>query len=83
MPHGSPDEVRNFPPAAVLTWTASSNADYPGETIIANEPVFDFSLNINNDPIIITIDNVDNLVGLTRLYIPTLDITNFDISQCF
>lgn len=49
-----------------LVWTAASNGDFLGQTVNANDPVFDFSANVNNLPIIITITNNSNdFSGLT------------------
>ena len=52
---------------AILTWTAASNADFPGQTVNLNDPIFDFSLNINELPIVVTVTSSDGFSGLTEL----------------
>ena len=43
-----------------LTWTAASNGDFLGQIENADDPTFDFSANVNNNPISITITNAGN-----------------------
>ena len=59
----SPELIVNS--GAELIWTAAANDDFDGQTVIANDPVFDFSTNINNLSIDITIASSDGFVGLT------------------
>ncbi|MCK5787723.1 MAG: fibronectin type III domain-containing protein, partial [Chlamydiia bacterium] len=60
----SPNTIINS--GGILTWSAAPSGLYLGETIIADDPVFDFSSNVNNDSIVITITNTDNdFSGLT------------------
>jgi len=82
----SPQLVTNT--GATLTWAAAPNGDFGGQTENVNDPTFDFSTNVNSNPITITITSTGNdFSGLTHLAIVgevfNVDdvLTDIDISE--
>ncbi len=72
----SPRSIANT--GSDLVWEAS-NAIIGTVTQTSNVPTFDFSAN-DGSPIAITISSADNLAGLTRFQVYTLEVTEIDLT---
>ena len=74
---GAPRSIANS--GADLVWEAS-NALIGTLTQTANVPTFDFSAN-DGSPIAISVTSADDLAGLTRFQVYTLEVTAIDLTD--